>query len=83
MSRLFRLLTAPVGLLHLRRIEQRGNDRRRADPNRHAGFHQLSPPFLVTLRLVAHSILAIARSSRPYDGGGTMKRTQELKCVGA
>lgn len=80
-SKLFRLLTAARGLLDLGRIQERRNNSRRADPNRYAGLHKLAAPFVVTLRLVAHSILAFSGRPSPYDGGKPMKSAKGQKCA--
>ncbi|WP_199662504.1 hypothetical protein [Sphingomonas edaphi] len=83
MSELIRLWAAARGFLDLGRVKKRGNNGGRADTNSNAGFHKLATPFVVTLRIVAHSILASTGCPSPYDGGGPMKSTKELKCAGA
>ena len=60
------LAAAALGLLDLRGVEQRRDDRRRADTDRDSRLHQLGPPFLVASIVVAHSILSPALRPRPY-----------------
>ena len=62
----FALLAATLRLLDFRRIEERGDDSRGSDPDCDACFHQLGPPFFVALVGIAHSILSLIVSFRPY-----------------
>ena len=82
-NNLLGFMPAALGLLDLGGIKERRDDRRGADPNCHAGFHKLSTPFVVTLRLVPHSILTLAGRTSPYDEGRRMGRVKEAKCAGA
>lgn len=66
-------------LLDRRGIEQRGNDRRRTDPDRNAGLNQLGPPFFVAFVGIAHSILTLELGSRPYAEQRDMG--SEVPCV--
>ena len=56
---------AALRLLDFRCIEQRSDDRCRADPNCNACLDQLGPPFLVS-PVVAHSALSHDDLLRPY-----------------
>lgn len=47
-------------------VKQRGNDRRRTDPDGNACLDQLGSPFLVAVFVAAHSILSILFAARPY-----------------
>ena len=59
------LAAAALGLFDLGGVEQRRDDRRRADADRDTRLHQLGSPFLVA-SIVAHSILSLAFRPRPY-----------------
>ena len=59
-------------------VEQRGNDRRRSDPDRNAGLHQLGPAFLLALVGIAHSVLLMVLSARPYAEERGLER--EVRC---
>ena len=60
-----------LGLPDLRSVEQRRDDRRRADSDRYARLHQLGPsllvsPIIVRAAAVAHWVLAFVLVLRPY-----------------
>lgn len=83
MNNLLGFMAAALGLLDLGCIKKRRDDCRGADTNRHARFHKLATPFVVTLRLVAHSILTLAGRISPYDEGRPKKSALEAKCAAA
>jgi hypothetical protein len=74
---------ATLGLSDLRRIEQRRDDRGRPDSDRDTCLHQLSPPFLIALFAVAHSILSSCLASRPYSQRQAMTISEWRSCAAA
>lgn len=55
-----------LGLLHLGGVEQRRDDRCRADPDRNACLDQFGPPFVIAPVAVAHFRLFYRYRPRPY-----------------
>ncbi len=66
-------------LLDGRRVKQRRDDRRRADPDRDARLHQFGSPFFVALLGIAHSVLSFGCGARPYAQQRRLER--EVPCI--
>ena len=77
----FAALAIALRLLDLGGIEERGDDSRGSDPDCDACFHQLGPPFFVALVGVAHSILSLILSFRPYADRQQLERA--VACAAA
>jgi hypothetical protein len=68
--------SAVLWFFDFRCIEQRRDDRRRADSDRNARFHQLGAPFTVAIVIVAHAILSRCLRPRPYAQAATKEIVQ-------
>lgn len=76
-----RAATSALGLLDFGSVEQRRNDCGRPDPNRNAGLHKLSPPFIVPLVVVAHSNLTRHAVAFPYAQASRLKSGEVARCA--